>query len=506
MLKRQVILRWVRNILIGAAVVLISVYGWTRYELNKMYGGQTEVFEQANFNNQPERIHLRGFRYFDADSNRFVASSNIIVDHGKIVAVDDSLPGGHFDRVIEGEGQFLMPGLVDAHVHLFRSKNDLLVYLANGVTTVREMMGEDHHLRWRAENGVGPRIIVASNKVESYDRLSGQAMGYLKGNFNSSSYSSQGQLIDEISDRGFDAFKVGSLLSRRDYLAINDAWSNRSLPLIGHIPDEIGLVELLAGRQREISHVEEVVKLIAREFDESHQAGMHGDTTADRGRALRRYTESRIDELAPQLRDHHFTVVSTLWLSHSFVAQQLQLDSLLDALEIQYVNPGLRNGTVMTSRALGWYAHNNPYRFADDQTPAEREKQLHSTEDYIACHDIVFASLLRHGVSILAGTDSNIPVAVPGFTLHREMAIMAKLGMEPAEVLKSATLYPCAYLNLDCGAILSGSTANLILLPNNPLDDLEQLDRINGVINRGVYYDRMALDAMLERIDYLNNR
>jgi hypothetical protein len=108
--------------------------------------------------------------------DQVLADQTVVVWHGKVIKIDRS-ENNHHEKLalqIDGSGKYLMPGLADLHVHLF-SSDDLLSYVANGVTTVMNMHGEPPDLRWREQvlkgRLLGPTIYTASPAVDGLPPL-----------------------------------------------------------------------------------------------------------------------------------------------------------------------------------------------------------------------------------------------------------------------------------------------------------------------------------------------
>ena len=105
----------------------------------------------------------------------------------------------------------------------------------------------------------------------------------------------------------------------------------------------------------------------------------------------------------------------------------------------------------------------------------------------------------RAGVRILAGTDTPNPGMYPGFSLHAELALLVEAGLTPLQAIQAATRNAAEYLRASdsLGTIAQGKLADLLLLDANPLEDIRNTRRIAGLLYRGRYRDRAALQALL---------
>jgi imidazolonepropionase-like amidohydrolase len=111
----------------------------------------------------------------------------------------------------------------------------------------------------------------------------------------------------------------------------------------------------------------------------------------------------------------------------------------------------------------------------------------------------------RSGIPIMAGTDANDTMIVPGFSLHRELALLARAGLSNMDVLRSATAVPAAYLGrtADLGRIAPGMEADLVLLRANPLSSISNTTTVDLVVTNGRAFHRQQLDELLEEVELL---
>jgi imidazolonepropionase-like amidohydrolase len=121
-----------------------------------------------------------------------------------------------------------------------------------------------------------------------------------------------------------------------------------------------------------------------------------------------------------------------------------------------------------------------------------------SLSDLSAALEEATARMHRDGVMLLAGTDAAGPRLV-GFSLHQELVEMVKIGMTPAQALQTATLNPAKALGktADFGTVQSGKIADLVVLEANPLDRIENTQRIAVVVLSGKVFRRPELDRLL---------
>lgn len=477
----------------------------------RMYGGLTQKVDHKKFQAKEGSFIVKNAKVLSSDGNEFIYGKDVLIEDGKIQRIDSSLQITSNIEVIDGTGKYLIPGLIDAHVHLFQSPNDLLLYIANGVTEARELIGSDDHLRWRddIENGrIGPKLFVASPRLGSFGRIAGWFMSYSQGFMNISTAAEAEEKVQELYDKGYDGLKIYSHLNKESYVAICKKANELNMPVFGHIPWSIDFDDVWKNGQSDVAHFEEIMNTLRREFyayDETELERFIGNIP-DEHEALLAYINHRSEDIASSLIKHNITVTSTLWLTQSFVRQKFELDQILSEVALAYENPGISEGTAIIPKAIGWLANTNRYRNDPNLTEEEKAGSRAFWDNYGNACQLLAKIFSKKGVTIMAGTDANLPPTVPGFSLHDELIALNKAGMSPKEVLKSATVKPAIWLRSNSGVISQGSTANLVLLDKNPLEDIKNTKSIHAVIAKGNVYDRKLLDEMLAAVKEANDQ
>lgn len=418
-----------------------------------------------------------GVNVIPMDSERVLHDQTVLVRDKRIVSIGPA-SGADIPETaqrIEGQGRWLMPGLAEMHGHvpgaddLAYRENMLFLFVANGVTTIRNMAGDPSHIALRksiaAGEVVGPTLYTASPWLDE-----GAA----------SNANEAGKVPAKYKAAGYDLIKIGSL-PKKSYLAMAKAANRIGMPFGGHIPEDVDLETALKERQKSIDHfdryAEFLVPMEKRPKDLSR--GFFGSgwiALADKGRI----------PLAVEL-----TKEAGTWNmpTMSFIENMASADdpqAMLESPEMRYMPR-----PVLEHWANGKRNHRNQ---ADFQPNAARRLMELRRKLLLALH--------RGGALIALGSDAPQYFNVPGFSVHREMLAMQQSGLTPYEVLVTATRNPAAYFDAreEFGTVSAGKRADLILLNANPLDDIANAQKIEGVMLRGNWIDRSTIEQRLDEI------
>jgi len=477
--------------------LIISAFAIKHLE-KQIYGGLTKRVDTELFKAKEGTIAIQNVNVLAPDGEEFIKGQTVLVEDGFITNIDSFINITPTTITVDGKGKYLIPGLTDAHVHLFKSPNDLLLYVANGVTEIRELIGGKDQLTWKKEieNGrIGPRMFVASPRLGSFGTAEGFIMEQSQGFVNCQSAEEAEKIVKDLHSQGYDGLKIYSQLNRESYLAITKTAKALDMPTFGHIPWSVNLSDIYQSGQSGIAHFEEVMNALNREFD--HFGG--------REQAFLKYVEERSDAMADSLIKYDISVTSTLWLTESFVRQEFELERVLNEVELAYQNPGISEWVSFIPGGLGWLPEVNRFGSNDHLTEDEKNGRKQYWTTYAKACQLLAKKFSQRGVKIMAGTDANLPPTVPGFSLHDELQSLNRAGISTIETLKSATSTPATWLKSNSGRIEKGYDANLVLLDKNPLEDIKNTRAINSVILKGQLLDRKLLDEMLESVKVAND-
>ncbi len=441
-------------------------------------------------------VIIRHVTIIDVEAAKTIAEQAVVLKGEDIVAVGgDAVIARNWRaaRTIEGKGRYLIPGLWDMHVHfgggaelIEENKALLPLYVANGITTIRDASGDlpDQVLRWRGEIAdgslFGPRLLTSGAKIEGIAPL-------WKGTIEVGSEADVDAALDRLKNRDkVDFVKItDSTLKPELFLYALGRAKALGLKTSGHIPMALTTEQAVDAGISSIEHLDYAYNAGAK--DEAAIAADFAAGRIDRAEANRRLDAGfdRDTAMAAYRRFAAKGVFVTPTLNGSRIIAYLDRDDHSKDEGLAYIGPKLR-------KTYDWRIQRAAK--ADAAAIAARHKQI---EDVAT----ILPMLAEAGVPIIAGTDAGFlnSFNYPGFGLHDEMGLFVEKGLSPAQALASATRAGPAWFGwLDrYGAIKPGMAADLVLLTQNPLENIAATRAIDTVVIRGEVFDRAALGKML---------
>jgi imidazolonepropionase-like amidohydrolase len=455
---------------------------------------------------KPRSLVLAHATVIDVTGGAVKSNMTVVIREDRIVAMarsaDIRLPENA--QTVNAAGKFLIPGLCDMHVHWY-DKDYLPLFIANGVTCVRQMFGAPIHDQWRKEieagELLGPHMLIASPIVDGPKPV-------WPGSIAVANAAEARQAVIQVKQSGADFVKVYSLLSRDAYFAIADESKKQGIPFEGHVPESISLEEASNAGQKSVEHLTGVLMACSRREAELLKSAQETSAAISRGQlsstsfsgpeyrqrqrlALETYSSEKADTVFGELKRNHTWQCPTLTVLRSMAFSDDP--SFTNDPRLKYIPRD-----IVTS----W------------DPKADIFLKTKTAEDWALGRKVfskelaIVGAMQQAGVEILAGTDVLNPYCFPGFSLHDELGLLVQSGLSPIEALQAATLNAARFLGRekDLGTVASGKIADLVLLDANPLDDIGNTRRISAVVFGGKFFSRASLDEMLAKIAALASR
>jgi imidazolonepropionase-like amidohydrolase len=419
------------------------------------------------------------------DGNGVMRDQTVVVEGDRIIRVgpadDVEIPEGA--TRIDGNGRYLMPGLAEMHAHVppvqmgrpdQEALEDILfLYVANGITTIRGMLGSPYQIDLRDEllsqETLGPAFYAAAPSINGNSAPTPEAAE---------------AMLRDAAERGYDLMKIHPGVSRETWDHMVGVAAEVGLTFGGHVPADVGIEHAI---ETGISTVDHMDGYLEAALDDATRAAAERGESVTIDDMVRHLDEGRMRALARQTRDAGVYVVPTQYLWANLYGSP-DADAALRQPEMNYVSPQQRQG--WRNQAAG----------GPTLDPLTRDLFLDGRNRMLEI-------LGEEGALLLMGTDSPQLFNVPGFALHREIRAMAEAGLGNDEILISGTRNVGRYVQDELGqdgsfgTVAPGQRADLVLLDANPLEDLAHLTERAGVMVRGRWLDRDFIDAGLEALD-----
>jgi imidazolonepropionase-like amidohydrolase len=420
-------------------------------------------------------------------SDTLIQDATVLVRDGRITAVapDRKLEVPAGAHHIDGCGKYLIPGLADMHVHLYSddetpdslASDELGVMLASGVTVIRLMIGTPEHLvlRGKIESGrlLGPQLWVASPQFIGKPDINSRVV-------TTPEQASTG--VKEVADAGYDFVKLTTEITPAVYDAVVAEAARNGIRVIGHVDPRVGVARALAAGQH-IEHLDNYLESVLADSAPTRSSVSDLGVFRPRNWESLDYVDGRkVDQIAgATARARVYTTPTLTMFKEAFGLGQP--DEMIRARPDWAMMPaGVRN---LYLKARDHYWKNPP-------TEARRQR-------WVAVRNQLVKAISDSGGKIMAGSDTPEWFLGYGFTLHRELESLVAAGLTPYQALAAASRTPAEFLHAlrDWGTIEPGKRADLVLLSANPLEDIRNTTRIEGVAVGGRWLPQASLRRML---------
>lgn len=388
-----------------------------------------------------EEILISNVNVIPMNRETILEKHSVLIKNGKIIKIGLDVNCSNEAVIINGTGKFLIPGLTDMHAHLFYP-NDIDLFIANGVTLIRNMHGEESHLRIREEinSGImlGPEIWTGTPLIDGAKPMWGISL-------NITDPAEVEGIITDLHDKGYDFVKTYNSLSKDVYTEIHRVAKELDIKVAGHI-----------------SYI----------FNKTDAIKMG------------HYT------------DEHLTAYSLAWNSLDYAKPIAELAIEKGMWNVPTMITVKNNFKYEYFKEHGYeYSKYSPVNLPNNDWFMPYWNYDKSVEIINYIH--------KKGGKIAAGSDNGAGCVIPGISIHEEMEIFAKeCGLSNYEALKTATINGAELMEVEdrVGTVEVGKDADLVLLNENPLEDIKNTMSINKVFVKGKLLDRDDLDEILNDV------
>lgn len=426
----------------------------------------------------------------DPKNSRVADNQTVMISGGKIVhaagSKNTAIP--KHAVIISGKGKFLIPGLWDMHVHTAGisassswGKNLLPVYVAHGITGIRDMGGDLQSLKaWRKEAATStlPRMVIAGPFID------GNAKGFSPGEVIAVTTPEEARAaVRKVIQDGANFIKIGSRLSLDTFFAIAFETQKSNVAFGGHVPDAMTAEGASQAGMKSMEHLFGILIECSRKSGELRKKLAEATDRAARAKIADEIEATFSEEVAQRLfagfkMRETWQVPTLVWTRNT---------GLLDKADPN--DPGLR------------YL---PESLRKEWTPANADKFVSSGGRVYYQRKLkndlkIVSEMAKAGVPLLAGSDSLDPFVFPGSSLHQELQLLVSAGLTPMQALQTATSNPAKFManEKNLGSIMVGRAADMVLLNADPTKDIRNTTAIEAVVMNGKYLNRADLDAML---------
>jgi imidazolonepropionase-like amidohydrolase len=410
--------------------------------------------------------------------NRIIRNANVVIKDNIILSINKPIPKDV--EIIDGDGKWLIPGLIDMHIHGFAdidfgetyptkgntffvdNQNVMALYIANGVTTILDLNARVDNFAQRNEiikgNVIGPRIALAAliNGGNESGRIANTA-------------EDGRQTVRLAKTEGYEFIKVYSQLNKETYTAIVDEAEKVGMKVVGHIPNDFQnrLEDAFIPNFGMLAHAEEFAK------------------------QSKDFSDEDINRFVYLAKKNNTWLSPTLTVIKRILDQAKSLDIIKSLEGFEYIHPLMQDK---------WLTSNQYNKGTND----ERIERLERLVDF---NNRLVKAFNKAGIPIVSGTDAGSSGVIWGYSLHDEIENLTLAGLTNEEALVSTTRLSATWLGIEdkIGTVEEGKFADLILLDASPLDDIRKTRVISGVFVNGKWIDKEDINQMMMKVKKWND-
>lgn len=431
---------------------------------------------QVPVDSRSREIVLKNVSVIPMSTETVLENQTVVVKNGFVTAVGPKVTYDKNALVIDAKGKYLMPGLAEMHAHvppvdeIEPIKDVLLLFAANGVTTIRSMLGHPLHLEVRSKikSGeiLGPRLYTSGPS------------------FSGASIKTPEEGIEKVRSQkkaGYDFMKMHPGITKANFEAIVRTAKEENMPFAGHVSFGVGVKRSAEAGYATIDHLDGMVEYLMPRLDTltEQETGLFCVNVGHNADL------SKLNEALKIIKDNNVWFVPTQTLAEHWQSPNRSVKDLLAAPEMKYMNKSVLDGWA---RAKENTMKNPGYN------PA-------SVLKFIDVRRKIILESQRQGVGLLLGSDAPQVFSVPGFSIPHELAYLVESGLTPYQALYTGTVNVGRFYRQDnIGVIKPGAVADLVLLDANPLKDIKAVSAVNGVMLDGRWLSKSDIDNILKKL------
>ena len=421
---------------------------------------------------------FRNVNVIPMTEEKVLKNQDVLVRNGEILSIGNTGSVKHKKdaRIIEASGKYLIPGLAEMHAHvppvddIEPMKDVLSLFLNNGVTTIRGMLGHPKHLQLRSmlENGeiIGPHFYTSGPSFNGNSVKTPEAGS---------------QMVKDQKQAGYNFLKLHPGLTKENFAAIAKTAKEVNIPFAGHVSFDVGVWRAIEAGYASIDHLDGFIESLVPGIETMKQEDIGSFAMF----IAKNADEKKIPALMKALKEKNIWVVPTQCLAERWFSPDKTADALANEPEMMYMKEDVLKSWVNNKKGI---MGNPKYKAEDVKKFVELRRKL-----IYECQ--------KNGVGLLLGSDAPQVFDVPGFSIHHELKYMVDAGLTPYQALQTGTVNPAKYFNKsNMGMIKPGYVSDLVLLEANPLENIENTRKIAGVMLGNHWLSKEIITADLKKL------
>ena len=431
---------------------------------------------------------------------------NVVIKGNKIhqIAKMEDLKLSKKNKIIKGRDKYLIPGLWDSHVHFYFDQQLALhmpdLFLSNGITSVRDTGGAFHYVDSIRQNALKhpkthPRVKIAGPLIDgNFNVYNGSVLPELS--IRTKDVSESIAETEKLVSMGVDFLKAYEMLSPQQFEAIATVAAREKLRLAGHVPLSMEITHAMSLGLNSLEHIKNLELEAVTNSDSMliERRRMLQNKSLLSGRQLRAnihraQKQFAVNNISP---DAYQKILDTIKKYNSYQVPTLSI----------YKVP-----IYKIFREPFW---RKSFELLPKSTRDEWKKNLLGSNDKINPEQKKFSdwiqkttgAMAKAKIPLMAGTDTPLGYLTPGFSLHYELELMVESGLSELESLVTATYQPAKYFRMEdsLGLVKKDFIADLLLLSENPLDNIAHTKDIFAVIKDGNFIDKSSLEQLQKKV------